>query len=286
MRENLPPNLKPLARAVIGAAPCALQRVHSLDARPARSPSTTLYGDTVYVVASRTGYDRGAVGAPRKTEGERQGMPTSALLAQEQTHELVRLDAEGSGHRHQRLEGRAQLPALDPTDVVPVQPRLEAQSLLRVATFQAQPAEGGTERGKIALWRDGGFWHATGRSQAGRSQSTSFAVTSYKGDRGPRATRPRFPLDPDFGSGHQICIASDSLVGDAGQAHSPRARGSAAGDPSMAAGDSRPIGRVVRGTLIPPASDSSRAMPFYATPTSTITKAGPSAPAQTRKASE
>jgi hypothetical protein len=77
-------------------------------------------------------------------------MPTSALLAQEQA------------------------------DVIPVRSRLEAEPLLRVAALLAQPAHGGTERGKVALGRDDGFRHAQGRSQAASSTSTSFTVSSYK----------------------------------------------------------------------------------------------------------
>ena len=187
MRENLPPNSMTPVRALKSAPRCALWGRRWSDGRSADPSSTTLYGDTVYVVASETGCDGGAVGARRGTEGERQGMSTSALLAQEQTHELVRLDAEGSRDSHQWLEGRAQLATLDPTDVVPVQPRLEAEPLLRVAAFQAQPTEGCTERSEIALWRDGGFWHATGRSQAAASQSTPFLVSPDKGSSGRHA---------------------------------------------------------------------------------------------------
>ena len=200
-------------------------------------------------------------------------MDASALLAQIQPHELVGLDTERPGDRHQGLEGRAQLSALDPTDVVAVEPRLEAEPLLRVPALQAQPAQGGTERGKVALGRGEGFRHAQGRSQAARSQSTSFTVSSYRGAPvsyvrpGPTSARPLFLLAP----GHLDCTASSSLASVATRARSLRARRNAAGDPLDPGGHSRFVGGwVIRGvttftsahafqlTLDPPVEASQR----------------------------
>ncbi len=106
-------------------------------------------------------------------------MLASAQLEQVRAHQLVRADIEGAGDRDERLEGRAEFAALDPTDVVAVQPRLQAELLLGDAVLTPQAPDRGAEGEQVASLGGRHFSHAVGRFQAARPQSTFFTVTSY-----------------------------------------------------------------------------------------------------------
>lgn len=107
-------------------------------------------------------------------------MPSSAQLEQVQPHQLVGTHPERAGDADQRLEGRAQFPPLDPADVVAVQPRVEAELLLRKPPLRPQLSDRGAERQQVAYGGREGFGHNDGRSQAPSPPSTSFPVTSYR----------------------------------------------------------------------------------------------------------
>lgn len=256
-------------RAAKTTSPSALPTDRPSTETGRRELSTTAYGVTVKVVPSPAGEDRATDRRRGGTEGEGQGMATSTLLAQVQTHQLVGLDPERAGDRDQRLEGRAELAALDPADVVSVQAGLEAEPLLGVAALQAQPAHGGTERGEIALWRGEGFDHAQGRSQAAPIPSTSFAVSSYRVSSTRRATgetpqvalhQVSAPRQPD--STARLSPARGAVRVLLLRARSARSTSSA----RRGGGGAAPIAATADGDVATRTLAASRRIPFVATP--------------------